>query len=64
MPDKKKGTATASCSYLWRFECSVCGHEWTMDAGSIWDTTAYDPYEDEELVCEKCDALLTVTITE
>lgn len=66
MPDEKKGTVAASCSYLWRFKCSVCGHEWTENTGSVHRLTGWDPADGEEIDCENetCGALLTVKIEE
>jgi hypothetical protein len=60
-----KGVATASCSYLWRYRCSVCGHSWKVET-DVYDMTAYEPDEDEEIDCEneECDATLIVKLTE
>lgn len=64
MPNK--GYATASCSYVWRFRCSVCGHRWKEDTGSVYDVTAYEPGDGEEIDCDnpECGATLVVKLQE
>lgn len=65
MPDGKTETASVSCSYLWRYRCSVCGHSWEHES-PVDDMTAYEPAEDEKIDCEneECDAVLVVKMDE